>query len=106
MTRLGPTSVSILFLLFLGPSWSFLALYRNSRNFSNRIGSGDAEWETFMPPVDCRVDRMSPTDLAYIGDAVYELVVRSSCVWPPKRTSDLQNKVVSLVRGTSILQPN
>jgi hypothetical protein len=45
------------------------------------------------------VQRMSTSDLAYIGDAVYELLIRSQMVFPPKRTADLQNKVVSLVRG-------
>jgi hypothetical protein len=45
------------------------------------------------------VQRMSTSDLAYIGDAVYELLIRSQMVFPPKRTTDLQNKVVSLVRG-------
>lgn len=51
------------------------------------------------PPASCDVDQMSVTDLAYIGDCVYELMVRSHTVWPPKRTTDLQNKVVSLVRA-------
>ena len=51
------------------------------------------------PPAKCDVDRMSSTDLAYIGDVVYEMLVRSNKVWPPKRTSDLQQKVVRLVRG-------
>ena len=51
------------------------------------------------PPVTCDIDRMSSTDLAYIGDVVYEMLVRSNKVWPPKRTSDLQQQVVQLVRG-------
>ena len=51
------------------------------------------------PPPKCDVDRMSSTDLAYIGDVVYELLVRSKKVWPSKRTSDLQQQVVRLVRG-------
>jgi len=54
---------------------------------------------TLRPHSACRVDQMSSTDLAYIGDAVYELLVRSHCVWPSKRTSDLQLQVVSLVRA-------
>jgi hypothetical protein len=36
---------------------------------------------------------------AYIGDVVFELYIRSRHVWPSKRTSDLQNKVVAIVRG-------
>mmetsp|Transcript_5068 Transcript_5068/g.14213 ORF Transcript_5068/g.14213 Transcript_5068/m.14213 type:complete len:133 (-) Transcript_5068:317-715(-) len=42
---------------------------------------------------------MSSTDLAYIGDVVYELFVRSKFVWPSRRTKDLQTAVVSLVRA-------
>ena len=37
--------------------------------------------------------------LAYIGDVVFELYIRSRHVWPLKRTADLQNTVVALVRG-------
>jgi ribonuclease-3 family protein len=46
---------------------------------------------------------MSSTDLAYVGDAVYELLIRTTKVWPSKRTSDLQSQVVSIVRGTSLV---
>ena len=53
------------------------------------------------PDSSCNVSRMSGTDLAYIGDVVFELFIRSRHVWPSKRTSDLQNTVVGLVRGTS-----
>jgi hypothetical protein len=52
------------------------------------------------PASDCKAAQMSSTDLAYIGDAVYELTVRAWAVWPPKRTSDLQIQVVKVVRGT------
>jgi len=33
------------------------------------------------PAENCNVDRMSGTDLAYVGDVVYELFVRSRTVW-------------------------
>jgi hypothetical protein len=52
------------------------------------------------PKTSCKVDQMSGTDLAYIGDVVYELFVRSRTVWPPKRTAHLQEAVVAMVRGT------
>jgi hypothetical protein len=55
--------------------------------------------ELLLPPKSCEVGQMSTTDLAYIGDVVYELFIRSRTVWPPKRTSDLQLQVVALVRG-------
>ena len=51
------------------------------------------------PSSNCRVDQLSPTALAYIGDSVFELFIRSRYVWPNRRTSDLQNKVVGIVRG-------
>jgi hypothetical protein len=57
-----------------------------------------------VPSDQCNVDRMSATDLAYIGDVVYELFIRTRTVWPPKKTSDLQEKVVALVRGKCLYQ--
>lgn len=51
------------------------------------------------PPINYRIEQMSTTDLAYIGDVVYELFIRCRTVWPPKRTSDLQNQVVTIVRA-------
>ena len=59
------------------------------------------DFELLLPPKTCDTDRMSATDLAYLGDVVYELFIRSRTVWPPKRTSDLQKQVVALVRGES-----
>lgn len=53
----------------------------------------------FLPSSSCKVDQMSGTDLAYIGDVVYELFIRTRTVWPLKRTTDLQQQVVALVRG-------
>ncbi len=60
--------------------------------------------EFLSPMSSCSVNQMSGTDLAYVGDVVFELFVRSRHVWPSKRTSDLQNTVVGLVRGTSFGQ--
>ena len=47
----------------------------------------------------CDATQISPTSLAYIGDVVYELFIRSRYIWPPRRTTDLQNLVVGNVRG-------
>jgi hypothetical protein len=55
--------------------------------------------ELLSPSPNCDVKQMGPTSLAYIGDVVFELFVRSRMVWPTRRTSDLQQQVVSLVRG-------
>ena len=53
-----------------------------------------------MSPIDTvKPEQMSASSLAYLGDVVFELFVRSRYVWPSRRMSDLQNKVVSVVRG-------
>mmetsp|Transcript_21729 Transcript_21729/g.37313 ORF Transcript_21729/g.37313 Transcript_21729/m.37313 type:complete len:234 (-) Transcript_21729:107-808(-) len=52
-----------------------------------------------MSPKNAKPDQMSASSLAYLGDVVYELFVRSRYVWPSRRMSDLQNKVVSIVRA-------
>lgn len=79
---------------------------RRTRNCSRRLRSTSSNSEhinnllKLLSPSDkCQVDQMSSTDLAYVGDAVYELLIRTTKVWPSKRTSDLQDEVVSIVRG-------
>mmetsp|Transcript_11095 Transcript_11095/g.20240 ORF Transcript_11095/g.20240 Transcript_11095/m.20240 type:complete len:295 (-) Transcript_11095:1071-1955(-) len=52
-----------------------------------------------LPDSKCDVTQMGPTSLAYIGDVIFELFVRTRYVWPARRTSDLQNKVVNVVRA-------
>jgi 23S rRNA maturation mini-RNase III len=56
--------------------------------------------EILLPSPDCDVNQIGPTALAYIGDVVFELMVRSRHVWPTRRTADLQQQVVAFVRGT------
>ncbi|MGF1568458.1 MAG: Mini-ribonuclease 3 [Nodosilinea sp.] len=46
-----------------------------------------------------QIQSLSPTALAYIGDAVYELFVRGSFLLPPKRINDYHRQVVSQVRA-------
>ena len=48
-----------------------------------------------------KVSQMSPNALAYLGDAVYELWIRTVYLLPPKRISDYHQKVVSQVRAES-----
>eukprot|EP01083_Nonionella_stella_P291230 991057_1 len=63
--------------------------------------------ELLMPDSKCNPTQMSPTSLAYIGDSVFELFVRSRYVWPSRRTTDLQKIVVGRVRAetqSTILQ--
>ena len=56
-------------------------------------------YELMSPINNVKPDQMSASSLAYLGDVVFELFVRSRYVWPSRRMSDLQNKVVSVVRG-------
>ncbi|PSR19508.1 ribonuclease III [filamentous cyanobacterium CCP3] len=46
-----------------------------------------------------QVNSLSPVALAYIGDAVYELFVRSTFLLPPKRIQSFHQQVVSQVRA-------
>jgi hypothetical protein len=78
----------------------------NKDDIDNGVGVGDdtkpvkkSLLEMLSPQSSCTVNQMSGTELAYIGDVVFELFVRSRHVWPQKRTTDLQNLVVGLVRG-------
>lgn len=48
-----------------------------------------------------QLGQLSPAALAYIGDAVYELYVRTHYLLPPKRLSDYHRCVVAQVRAES-----
>lgn len=53
--------------------------------------------------VDCRslIEQVTPASLAYLGDAVYELYIRTRYLLPPKRISDYHGQVVAQVRAES-----
>ncbi|WP_013320910.1 Mini-ribonuclease 3 [Gloeothece verrucosa] len=46
-----------------------------------------------------KIGQISPASLAYIGDAVYELYVRTRYLLPPRRLCDYHNQVVAKVRA-------
>ena len=48
-----------------------------------------------------QIERLSPIALAYIGDAVFELYVRTKFLMPPKRMADYHRQVVTQVRAES-----
>jgi ribonuclease III family protein len=48
-----------------------------------------------------QVQQLSPSALAYIGDAVYELYVRTHYLLPPKKLHIYHNQVVAQVRAES-----
>lgn len=45
------------------------------------------------------IDQLSPAFLAYIGDAVYELYVRTCYLLPPRKVRDYHDQVVAQVRA-------
>ena len=47
------------------------------------------------------IQRLSPASLAYLGDAVYELYIRTCYLLPPRRLGDYHQQVVSQVRAES-----
>jgi ribonuclease-3 family protein len=58
----------------------------------------------FEPPVvltvtTAQMQQISPTALAYLGDAVYELYVRNYYLLPPKRSQTYHRLVVAQVRA-------
>jgi len=46
-----------------------------------------------------QIQQLSPTALAYLGDAVYELYIRTCYLLPPKRSQSYHHQVVSQVRA-------
>lgn len=52
-----------------------------------------------IPLSVAQLQQISPTALAYLGDAVYELYVRSHYLLPPKRSQTYHRLVVSQVRA-------
>jgi ribonuclease-3 family protein len=58
-----------------------------------------AEFASFLPPTAVALEQLSPAALAYLGDAVYELYVRSHYLIPPKRLQDYHAQVVRQVRA-------
>ena len=46
-----------------------------------------------------KIEQISPVSLAYLGDAIYELYIRSQLLLPPKRISSYHGQVVAQVRA-------
>lgn len=56
---------------------------------------------TTVPYSADQLRQLSPAALAYVGDAVYELYVRTCYLIPPKRLQAYHNSVVAQVRAES-----
>lgn len=64
--------------------------------------SAELSKSQYMPAVSvttAQIQQMSPTALAYLGDAVYELYIRSCYLLPLKRSQTYHRLVVSQVRA-------
>ncbi|MEM9904564.1 MAG: ribonuclease III domain-containing protein, partial [Cyanobacteria bacterium P01_D01_bin.44] len=46
-----------------------------------------------------QIKSLSPIALAYVGDAVYELYIRTHLLWPPQRPQAYHDAVVTQVRA-------
>lgn len=65
---------------------------------SDRVGS--LLLMGLAPPLSSnQIQQLSPTALAYLGDAVYELYIRRYYLVPPKRPQDYHHQVVAQVRA-------
>ncbi len=70
---------------------------------------GESLFDRHLKPE--QIQQLSPAALAYIGDAVYELYVRSLYLFPPKQQQVYHQQVVHQVRAETqahylqILQP-
>lgn len=78
----------------------------SSSNFSEidqALVWAQARFQQLSAAADCnsKIQQISPASLAYLGDAVYELYIRTSYLLPPKRLSDYHNEVVAQVRAES-----
>ena len=51
-----------------------------------------------------RLNQLSPAALAYVGDAIYELYIRTHYLLPPKRLQVYHEQVVAQVRAESQAQ--
>ena len=78
---------------------NFIACDKSMQHTSREQNDPSMFLELMSPIASAKPDQMSASSLAYLGDVLFELFVRSRYVWPSRRMSDLQNKVVSVVRG-------
>lgn len=74
--------------------------------------SADFASVSLLPVDQAQLQQLSPAALAYLGDAVYELYIRTYYLLPPKRLQAYHQQVVAQVRAESqahhlqLLQPH
>jgi len=75
----------------------------NSIDNNSALSGTEARFRQLNAAADpqCQIQQISPAALAYLGDAVYELYIRSHYLLPPKRLCDYHDQVVAQVRAES-----
>lgn len=68
-----------------------------------QTNQGSLSFRELILPSICteQIEQLSPNSLAYLGDVVYELYVRTHYLLPPKRISTYHSQVVAQVRAES-----
>jgi ribonuclease III family protein len=66
------------------------------------IALNSSEFQSLGSP--SRLNQVSPAALAYVGDAIYELYIRTHYLLPPKRVQVYHEQVVAQVRAESQAQ--
>ena len=72
---------------------------RNLDGAGQNVTSATALLPSWLEIAPGQLQQLSATALAYLGDAVYELYVRSHFLLPHKRSQTYHNLVVSHVRA-------
>jgi ribonuclease III family protein len=70
-----------------------------SQNFHHFINQQLASQLADCPVSAAEISAIAPVSLAYIGDAVFELYVRSRLLLPAQRIRDYHNQVVNRVKA-------
>jgi ribonuclease III family protein len=74
----------------------------SSAALSPAIAADPAAQRFGQPPVSqAQIQQLSPGALAYVGDAIYELYIRTRYLFPAKRLQTYHQQVVAQVRAES-----
>ena len=70
-------------------------------DWAQSLSEGIVQFLPLQPVSATQLQQLSPAALAYLGDAVYELYVRTRLLMPPKRLQIYHQEVVARVRAES-----
>ncbi len=69
------------------------------QQFAGQLLSGEILDAGLKAQLDTQLNALAPVSLAYIGDAVFELYVRSRLLFPAQRIRDYHDQVVNRVKA-------